>query len=1095
MSARRGPVLVRSLAAALATLLLALLPAVRGLAQTPVPLVPKSQRGQIGSERPGTHDAANIRTIFYNFGMVGDYPAAPQTVDLSVFHSVEVPKGTGMNYCDGITPFVLAKIPLTGGQDSVYLMETGFRERQAQSPYTERIMRFEPRPGYFDPNNPGRSIAISSDPRTWPASWADKVNDPDDPGWGGSWDGYFGKRPAADQESYSVMDDDYYDALKPFWYPDNRDTTRAGLGLKVGVRGFQWSNPQAGNVIFWHYDITNEGTTDYNDNIVFGLYMDSGVGGPLLSCDGIFESDDDNAAFDKQSGLNLVYTFDNHGTGHDLLSNCARTGYLGYAYLETPGNPFNGIDDDNDGITDERRDGGPGTLITGQQAILDYVVAHYDTTKFVAAYGPIQKRPAYRVGRWWTGDEDMDWIAEFDDVGADGVKDTHDTGEGDGIPTSGEPNFDKTDLNESDQIGLTGFKYNKIKAGDGNPNGDTDGILFYTETQNWPERLYRKWVSPDSAAFRYDPPLANNYNIGFLFASGPFQLKVGQTERFSLALAYGGDLEELRSTIHTVQQIYNANYQFAVPPTRPTVTAEAGDHSVRLTWDDVAERSIDPVTSDLDFEGYRIYRSTDPDFLDARVITNGNGTNVIGNGRPIAQFDLVDGKKGFTRKTVDGVAYNLGTDSGIQHTFVDNDVKNGQDYYYAVCAYDFGFDPGANLDSLAFYPSENSYSISRTLRGGTIFPTNVVLARPNPRVTGFQRAGVGTAAHVAGRGTGSVQLDVANSTQVHADHRYKVLFTSNDSTLVHATAYSLIDSTADTVLFRSGNDFTGSGRGPVGDGILPIVNTIPVTVVDSTWFEQASPGHARLTAVYEPGRPIEMRRPGYPEDLVIRFAATFVDTGFNLDRLRPAKPAKFRIYAVTDTGETQLDFFFKDGNNDGTLSLASDAIDVMTKPAADTLDASAFTWRIQLDPSGPQTPPAAGDVWHLKLSVPFEAGDTFTYSTRAETAPVASGQTSHPYVVPNPYLGAASFEPAPFNIKGRGERRVEFRDLARDATVRIYTVHGDLVQTLHQDGSMNGYLAWNLRTKDNLDLAPGLYIFHVDAPGQNAFTGKFAVVK
>jgi hypothetical protein len=173
MSARRGPVLVRSLAAALATLLLALLPAVRGLAQTPVPLVPKSQRGQIGSERPGTHDAANIRTIFYNFGMVGDYPAAPQTVDLSVFHSVEVPKGTGMNYCDGITPFVLAKIPLTGGQDSVYLMETGFRERQAQSPYTERIMRFEPRPGYFDPNNPGRSIAISSDPRTWPASWAD----------------------------------------------------------------------------------------------------------------------------------------------------------------------------------------------------------------------------------------------------------------------------------------------------------------------------------------------------------------------------------------------------------------------------------------------------------------------------------------------------------------------------------------------------------------------------------------------------------------------------------------------------------------------------------------------------------------------------------------------------------------------------------------------------------------------------------------------------------------------------------------------------------------------------------------------------------
>jgi hypothetical protein len=95
----------------------------------------------------------------------------------------------------------------------------------------------------------------------------------------------------------------------------------------------------------------------------------------------------------------------------------------------------------------------------------------------------------------------MDWLAEFNDVGADGVKDTHDAGEGDGIPTEGEPNFDRTDLNESDQIGLTGFKYNKIKAGQGNPVADADGIVFYTDTQAWPEKLYRKWVSPTRPRF------------------------------------------------------------------------------------------------------------------------------------------------------------------------------------------------------------------------------------------------------------------------------------------------------------------------------------------------------------------------------------------------------------------------------------------------------------------------------------------------------------------------------------------------------------------------------------------------------------------
>jgi hypothetical protein len=35
------------------------------------------------------------------------------------------------------------------------------------------------------------------------------------------------------------------------------------------------------------------------------------------------------------------------------------------------------------------------------------------------------------------------------------VAETFDTGEGDGMLTAGEPSFDQTDLNESDQIGLT----------------------------------------------------------------------------------------------------------------------------------------------------------------------------------------------------------------------------------------------------------------------------------------------------------------------------------------------------------------------------------------------------------------------------------------------------------------------------------------------------------------------------------------------------------------------------------------------------------------------------------------------------------------
>ncbi len=279
----------------LATILLGLALARCAGAQPYEPVVPKAERGTIDAERQGTHDAANIRTAFWNYGMVGDYPNNPGNVDLSIFHSVEVPKGSGMNYSDGITPFVLAKVKDINGLDQ-WIMETGFRERQAQSPATNYVMRFEPRPGFFEPDpriNRARSPAISNDSLTWPRAWPDKRNDPDDPGWSKKWNGYFGKRAAADQESYTVMDDDFYDAWD--FFPDSRDPTRHGLGLRVEVRGFQWANPQAGNVIFWHYDIVNEGTTDFDDNVIFGLYMDSGVGGSQLSCHGVYESDDDNA--------------------------------------------------------------------------------------------------------------------------------------------------------------------------------------------------------------------------------------------------------------------------------------------------------------------------------------------------------------------------------------------------------------------------------------------------------------------------------------------------------------------------------------------------------------------------------------------------------------------------------------------------------------------------------------------------------------------------------------------------------------------------------------------------------------------------------
>ncbi len=1057
--------------------------------QTLLPLVPPEWRGTIDAERQGTHDANLIRTIFYNFGMVGDYPSDPLNVDLSVFHSVEIPKGSGENYSDGTTPFVLSKITQTNGKPA-YIMLTGYRERQGTSPYSNKTMRFEPRFGYFQVNpeiNKGRSLAISNDPRTWPDEWYDKLNDPDDPGWRGSWNGYFGKAPKADQESFCVYDDNYYDAWA--YYPDARDNTRRGLGLKVEQRGFQWANPQAGYVIFFHYDITNESTTSYNNNVIFGLYMDSGVGGSAIGRDGIPESDDDNAFFDKEAGLNLVYTWDKNGNGYK-----GSTGYLGYSYLETPGNPFDAIDNDDDGIIDERRDGGQGEVIIGQQAILNYASAKYDLNKFSNLLGDVTKRPAYIAGVWWTGDEDLDWIAEFHDTGADGVFGTNDTGEGDGKPTPGEPYFDKTDIDESDQIGLTGFKMNRIRAGVGNSSSEVDQIVFFDDGKQWPKRLYENiFTNPDSA---FGTPVALNYNIGFLFASGPFILEAGKTERFSLAMGFGQNLRELRVTTKVVQQIYKANYQFAVPPPMPTVQAFAGDGFVTLTWDNAAERAFDPITNENDFEGYRIYRSTDPTFLDPQVILTGTGTRPIGNGKPIAQFDLKNDIYGFSQTTVEGVAYFLGENTGLKHNFTDTTVINGQKYYYAVCAYDKG------VDSIQVYPSENAITVSKNLRGGIILPKNVVEVTPNLPAVGYQNADAFNLVHSEGRGSGTVNLRILNHKLVPENHFLSIQFSGHEDS-VAAQYYFMIDETSGDTLFNYGNDFNGEGRGPVGSGILPIIKTNHIIQIDSANTGLVSENsNAPYKIRYSLGYPIGYKRIGFPEDIDIIFSNTFIDTSL-VGIGAPSRPVKFTVVAKTMDGDKKLKFRFRSTN--ATLGLPinhQDYIEILTAPASQPTQLKP-TWRLEVDTTGLNgqsiTPPTASDVFHLKLIYPLTKGDKYTFITKGQyiNNDLAKQQFSEePYVVPNPYVAAASFEPQRFAVMGRGERKIEFRNLPANCTIRIYTLNGELVQTLRHDGNINnGVVEWNLRNSDQLEVAPGLYIYHVDGGETGTYIGKFAIIK
>ncbi len=1051
-------------------------------------VVPEDQRGDEDYVRQGTHDANRIRTMFYNYGMVGDYQTNP---DYTIFHSMEWPKGSLENYADGVTPFVLAKLKqrVNGQLQDFYIMETGYRERQETNPNTGRLQRYNPRPGFLqlDPTiNVGRSPAVSYDPRTWPDAWYDKLNDPDDPGWRGSWNGYFGKLPNADQESFCVYDDDYYGKWN--FYPDFRDSTRRGMALRVEQRGFQWANIQSRDVLFWHYDISNEGTTVYDYNVIFGLYMDSGVGGGSLSpYDLVYESDDDNAYYDTTNGLDLVYTWDYNGHGQ-----FGTTGYLGYAYLETPGNPVDGIDNDEDGIIDEQRDGGPGEKIIGQGAILNYIAANYDTVK-LNRYANFRLRPAFQKGVWWTGDEDMDWTLN-NDTGGDGIFGTFDTGEGDSIPTAGEPNFDKTDLNESDQIGLTGFKLNRIRVGAG-AIGTTDDIVFYTDAKLWPQTLYNLWTGPDP----FDETKVINYNIGFFFASGPFYLSTAKTERFSLALAFGADLIQMTKTVRVVQTIYDANYQFATPPPLPTLQAYAGDGFVNLTWDNAAEDAFDPITNTNDFEGYKIYRSTDESFLDPQIIYDAQGVGLLGPGKPLAVYDLDDGIFDYSGVSVEGLQFFLGNDTGIKHTFKDTTAINGQRYFYAVTAYDRG------IEQLGVYPSESAISVNQTLRGGIILPKNIVIIYPNAQAPGYKPGTYTKLEHKEGYGTGNISLDIPNPDLVPENHTYEIRFKSPQDS-IRASSYEMYDVTFGSVdtIFTGGKDLLGLSKGPVGSGILPIIFTPPDLEADTinSGFLPNSKSNLILKVRIANVRstPPNAERPNYPADYLILFSDEVVDTSIAAVGV-PAVYTKFKIMGLPKTGdEFQTDFRFFDTDGNQTISRNDEYIEILARNSAGS---RLPVWRVTVDTVyGPKYTnsifPAEGDVYQLIINVPYNKNDVYSFVTDSSFIDMTKQTADYnekPYVVPNPYLGMASFEQAPYAQTGRGDRRIEFRGLPVESTVRIYTITGELVQTLHHDTGFQNYIPWNLRSKDNLEVAPGLYIFHVEAPGEEDYIGKFAIIK
>jgi hypothetical protein len=1178
----------------------------------------------------GLHDGNQFRTSFWNDGSwgIGLSPASKADifggewpinsghiylVDGNVFVISEV----NDNYDPITKEFLATRGTLRHIQSTVkscnIVSSCGDRgPSQSSGPFW---WTFLPLPGFSNPNNDkvamikgGKQWFEPADKGSWPPYWPD-IADPTSPifsadGWAGDWNGYFGRgKYNSDQESYFVSDD-YAKQEFPGFRPDTNDVSRGGLGIRMSVRGFQWSKGLVQDAIFVVHDLKNIGTYRHS-KMVFGFKIGNNVGDTKTGGD----VGGDCAAYNKD--LNLAWNYDATSTVNSTWGTQygLHTGLIGVSFLESPGNPYDGIDNDNDGnpaspsyamkdkevgavllrVTDGMKTfyAGSGPVIstnmfvpsilglndnivlidyndvlfkrtvkTFKQALLDQGRPN-DTDTLVITVGGFDHKfsvgdtlkeigdnlfddnlngiidenrgvadPTSGVVTYlYVGNKYIDytnpdvttngslnpliderrndgvdnndnWDPMKDDVGRDGLGGNDkgypgpDVGERDGLPSEGEPHFDKTDIGESDMIGLTSFYL----------------YPWSNQFNQWDDE--KMWQTYMPGTFVTSPV----GNVEVAEGSGYFPLLPNTTERFSIGIMCasaeptGMDSSNLFRTCDNVAKAYNLNYNFAKAPDIPSVRAIVGDRKVILFWDSTAEASQDPISSDpngLDFEGYKIYRSTDPGWNDCEPITDSYGAVLFR--KPLAQFDLTNGIKDLAVAATQGVHFYLGNDQGLKHMWIDTTVKNGQTYYYAVTSYDHG-DPSQGID-----PAECAKFIAVQADGIVLKGPNVVVVRPEAPSAGYVAPSMTDSRFTPGPSnttSGSLDYKIIKP-QMVKNHTYRVTFKEglSSNSLSMTKSFSLIDVTADDTLLKDYSAIATSEGFPITDGFqLSLAGNPDELTIDTSisgWSRSDIRAYLFKNFSYST-LPVKLM----PANFIVVFDTIGIDTSTLYKRSSTtltAIPVNFKIINTLTNQRVKFALWDRDktgGAGKFTYRTVAQADNIIIlNPYAPGSDSLIASWQIEFSTTAmaPDTNmPGPGDTLYLNLDRPFLSHDTFEFTMVAPFVDqqLAKTDLDKIRVVPNPYVATNTWEPVNTYSTGRGARQLHFIHLPANCTIQIFTINGQLVNTLHHTSSIeDGTVIWNMLSKDNLEISYGIYVYHVKAEGIGEKIGKFLVLK
>ena len=638
-----------------------------------------------------------------------------------------------------------------------------------------------------------------------------------------------------------------------------------------------------------------------------------------------------------------------------------------------------------------------------------------------------------------------------------------------------------------------------------------------------------------------DPTRATGWNDGvplpagdrrIVLATGSFEMALGDTQEVVVALLGAISSDRLRSvsklkfTDQFVQDAYNSFFQVPKPPTQPKVRLVELDQTIVLNWgwDPESVAKTESVGSPgFEFEGYNVYQ------LPSAEATLSQGTK-------IATFDLVNGVTTILGIALDeqsgvvlDVPLQIGSDGGLQRYITmtrdalrSGPLVNGQQYYFAVTAYSRATSEEAatttTLESspqtIICVPQVAPPGITRTHEApGEVLPVE----------------------HTKGIGDASVWAMVVDPTALQ-QAAYKVTFNDDATWSLSRGGEILVD--------REGNISLDESY-PIVEGLQVkvgnLVFTNPTTYISAQVTNDADPEDGDLSlwgdgtlfgysdgygsTFWEGGGAGDNR---LVRDIEFRFTgvwdadSTAIVEGGSMATLggvsggsgerdiaaHPFKPAEvsdstgaflqrvpFEIWDVEDPDNPrQLNAVFFDRGADGSRDDGSvvyhqtynmpgrDYITIVHTDYDPTkiheLTDDNTTW-VYFFSQGGASVWSTGDVLKITIGNTVVAGeDEFEFSVTAATysEALAKENVEKINVFPNPYLGVNLAETS------RYSHFVTFSYLPPKANIRIFDMSGTLVRTIEKDDPSQ-FTRWDLQNQNQLPVASGMYIAHIELPG------------